>query len=522
MKKTLLLVLIAMLGCMLMLAACNEQASVPTPDETPSGTETPDDPDTPDKQPHVHAFGEWITLSEPTCIAEGVEARVCACGEQETQETAARGHTEVVDKAVVPTSFTEGLTEGSHCSVCGVVLVEQQRIDVVPPVDVEFKPFGTITTEETVIETNHLRLNIPANVYISSDLVENLNLITSIMEEVSGMKFEGNPRYGLDLMNVSVVKLKDTESEMGPAYGGVDGATISSGDIMNGELWVLIHESSHALKARQSQWFYCQWAEESISIYTTYKVQSYIAEHHPELLLTVGPVNITFNNYGLYNYKELYQHPVEYWMENEFHSQNANYPIGFAFAWYLDEVYGDYTKWITVYEEMNPFSWENVSSNNLSIEEQIKAYKAAYGDDVFDGFYPWLKKNENIFDNRPSDVRAVEKIQLYPRFTASQIDYFMPGVWSGGADLLYHDLYIDLSAGKQYLTEYKGRNIDGMQLKINYGVVVELYDEQGRLMRVAQREGDSGISLDGVSFIKLVGNGKITLFEINGFDCEYH
>jgi hypothetical protein len=41
-------------------------------------------------------------------------------------------------------------------------------------------------------------------------------------------------------------------------------------------------------------------------------------------------------------------------------------------------------------------------------------------------------------------------------------------------------------------------------------------------MRIAQREGDSGISLDGVSFIKLVGNGKITLFEINGFDCEYH
>ena len=38
------------------------------------------------------------------------------------------GHTVVVDEAVAPTYSQTGLTEGSHCSVCGVVLMEQEII----------------------------------------------------------------------------------------------------------------------------------------------------------------------------------------------------------------------------------------------------------------------------------------------------------------------------------------------------------------------------------------------------------
>ena len=41
---------------------------------------------------------------------------------------AALGHTPVTDPAVPPTTTAEGLTEGSHCAVCGTVLVAQQSI----------------------------------------------------------------------------------------------------------------------------------------------------------------------------------------------------------------------------------------------------------------------------------------------------------------------------------------------------------------------------------------------------------
>ena len=47
----------------------------------------------------------------------------------------ALGHTEVIDAAVAATCTTTGLTEGSHCSVCNVVLVAQTEVGVLAHID---------------------------------------------------------------------------------------------------------------------------------------------------------------------------------------------------------------------------------------------------------------------------------------------------------------------------------------------------------------------------------------------------
>ena len=53
-------------------------------------------------------------------------------GQNEVQSTAltvpAKGHTIVTDPAVEPTYTAEGKTEGSHCSVCGLVIVAQESV----------------------------------------------------------------------------------------------------------------------------------------------------------------------------------------------------------------------------------------------------------------------------------------------------------------------------------------------------------------------------------------------------------
>ena len=470
-------------------------------------------------QQEIEALGHTEVVDEaklPTCtesgLSEGKHCSVCNEVIVEQQEIEALGHAEVVDEAKSPTGLVEGLTEGKHCSVCNEVLVAQQTVAVLSPIKIDF-PSGSITKKDTIITTDHLELSVPANVYIPDDLVENVNIVTSVMEFVSGMKFKGNPNYSKERLDVEIVKLQDTERELGPAYAFPGGFTISSGDLV--DLFALIHEGSHSLQYNQSAWSYCIWAMEGISTYTTYKTQKYIEQNYPELIPIVGTANQSIGNYNISDYNELYKYPLEYWMENTFEfSGNNNYSIGFRFAWYLDEVYGDYTKWILEYEKANPYYKANANSDQLPIEEQIKAFKLAYGEDVFDGFYSWLRKNEELFNGTNTvDLSGAEKIQFYPMCAYSEITY---SFWWRGS---YNDLYIGIDAGRYYLNEYKGKSTNEMALVIYSESVVELYDVEGRLLRTEISQGaQAPISLNGVSFVKLVGSGTFGTIEIVGFE----
>ena len=76
-----------------------------------------------------HDWGEGEVTTEPTCTDAGVKTYTCSrCDTTKTEPIPETGHTEVVDPAVAPTCTTAGKTQGSHCSVCGDVLVEQQEI----------------------------------------------------------------------------------------------------------------------------------------------------------------------------------------------------------------------------------------------------------------------------------------------------------------------------------------------------------------------------------------------------------
>lgn len=64
-------------------------------------------------EPHTHTYGEWSVDVVPTCTDAGRQTKSCACGDIQTEDIPALGHTEVVDAIVAPTCTETGLTDGN-------------------------------------------------------------------------------------------------------------------------------------------------------------------------------------------------------------------------------------------------------------------------------------------------------------------------------------------------------------------------------------------------------------------------
>lgn len=78
-----------------------------------------------------HEYGEWIVIKEASCKEKGMMILACIrCDIARVKYIDKAEHTIAYYKAVAPTCENTGLTEGSYCTVCGEVLVEQIEIPV--------------------------------------------------------------------------------------------------------------------------------------------------------------------------------------------------------------------------------------------------------------------------------------------------------------------------------------------------------------------------------------------------------
>ena len=85
------------------------------------------------------------------------KAKQCKiCGKEEGEPLE---HTIIIDQKVEATCTSKGLTEGSHCSICEKVLVEQKEINVL-----EHKWSNDICTECSIINFDKIDLEIKKNI----------------------------------------------------------------------------------------------------------------------------------------------------------------------------------------------------------------------------------------------------------------------------------------------------------------------------------------------------------------------
>ena len=128
---------------------------------------------------HSHTYGEWMEIKAPSCSEAGRERRECSgCTDKEYRDIPKTSHTAVTDEGYASSCTEKGLSDGSHCSVCGDVLVKQEELplashteETIPATDKKTEGkrcsvCGTVLVrQEWIIENNYASVESYDGIY---------------------------------------------------------------------------------------------------------------------------------------------------------------------------------------------------------------------------------------------------------------------------------------------------------------------------------------------------------------------
>ena len=120
MKKAtkIITIILALLLCVSMMS-CGNKDKDNTPENNQPNNNTNND------STHTHSFGEWVTVNDVSCTADGLMERYCKCGEIEPKPIFTSGHDEVHHDAKEATKTEKGWKAYVTCSKCDYTTYEE-------------------------------------------------------------------------------------------------------------------------------------------------------------------------------------------------------------------------------------------------------------------------------------------------------------------------------------------------------------------------------------------------------------
>jgi hypothetical protein len=409
--------------------------------------------------------------------------------------------------------------DGITCTVC-------PYFKEIPP---EFTG-GYVTTEITYIETEYVIYEIGPGVYVVNDLAEKTDALCRTLETVTGLYFKNASYGGKKILITSYADNPAFTAKLGgydgkAGYGtyvnsrgdqGMHMVLLQTHTLFVGQNCTIAHELAHVLRFYQTYYRFNNMIEEGFANIVSVRVIQYLEQHDMALAQSLGhwcQESTVADNPDLI--ENLPDYSMLEWFSLLKSGHFMTYTYGEALMQYLDETYGDYTSWISFAHDGNGNSvifWP---------EDEVDCFKKAYGDSVFEDFYAWCvefpEKIQYYYSARESyDLSELHSTTIYPAYSSTEHNCT---TFCSDLSFSYCDLYINMENTVRYLQTFAGENVDDFTIVLSDSAMVYAFDAEGNLVQVTYGQR---VPLQGVSYVKLVGEGELAYFRIEGFHREYH
>lgn len=355
----------------------------------------------------------------------------------------------------------------------------------------ELFPKSRFDLNRLVFETDRVLHAAQTKTYVVDGYVEKVEKLLDVMETTTGLSFTD---HQIQLcLGDSGKRTSDFEyvNFPEPKYYLLQ---VCQGDALLGNGYEMISMFNYSLMWSQAPQVFNDVMYHGCVVYMTYDILSQLEVSDPEFAALFAGSHLVYSNYYLFDPNLLYSNSVNYWLENgyPYEASNGSAAMGFWLMKYLDDAYGDYTRWLTAY---------NADNGELDVNGQIQLLKDTYGEDVLDGFYPWLR--ENLDKNLPWEIvpdrTALHTYVCYPMLTESDT---LQELLNGE----YADICISFAEYRHYLTQVKEFTIDALTLIKYSDAEVLLYDAQGNFLQAttgtAVGEETYLVSLDDACYVR--------------------